>query len=98
MTHFFTLALGPHPQRELTLMPRLGFTVLGSARHPGAAAAPGAPAWPQALLHWRWGPTASTPTRGCRVGDPGPARTDADASPRIHSPRLGTPPRRGCRA
>src|SRR5207237_1690752 len=33
----FSLALGPHPQRELTLMPRLGFSGLGSA-------------WPQALL------------------------------------------------
>jgi hypothetical protein len=34
------LALGPHPQRELTLMPRLGFSLLGSA-------------WPQALLRFR---------------------------------------------
>src|SRR4029450_3498628 len=34
--HVPSLALGPHPQRELTLMPRLGFPVLGSA-------------WPQAL-------------------------------------------------
>jgi hypothetical protein len=33
----FSLAPGPHPQRELTLMPRRGFTVGGSA-------------WPQALL------------------------------------------------
>src|SRR6266581_1737715 len=46
----FSPALGPHPQRELTPMPRLGFSGLGSARHPSAAAAPGAPAWPQALL------------------------------------------------
>src|SRR5262245_57663964 len=34
-------------------MPRLGFTVLGSARHPSAAAALGAPAWPRALLSVR---------------------------------------------
>src|SRR5215471_8609232 len=34
---FFPLAPGPHPRRALSLMPRLGFTVLGSA-------------WPQALL------------------------------------------------
>ena len=41
---FFPLAPGPHPRRDLSLMPRLGFTVLGSA-------------WPQALFHWRRGPT-----------------------------------------
>ena len=34
---FFPMAAGPHPRRELTLTPRLGFTVLGSV-------------WPQALL------------------------------------------------
>src|SRR5262245_48665283 len=33
----FSLALGPHPQRELTLTPHLGFAGLGSV-------------WPQALL------------------------------------------------
>src|SRR5215510_1227895 len=33
----FPLAAGPHPRRVSSLMPRLGFTVLGSA-------------WPQALL------------------------------------------------
>src|SRR4051812_46376392 len=34
-THFFPLAAGPHPRRVLSLIPRLGFTVLGSG-------------WPQA--------------------------------------------------
>src|SRR3989441_8380904 len=46
------------------------------------------------FLHWRRGPTA--PQRGCRVGDPArSARTDADASPRIHtsSARRATPAR-----
>ena len=38
------LAVGPHPQRELTLMPRLGFAC------PRLGMAAGA-------LHWRWGPT-----------------------------------------
>jgi hypothetical protein len=33
----FSLALGPHPQRELTLILRVGFPVLRSA-------------WPQALM------------------------------------------------
>src|SRR5215475_7184911 len=58
----FSLAAGPHPRRALSLMPRLGFTVLGSA-------------WPQALF-----------TGG---GAPPPPRAFVDASPRIHSPRLG---------
>src|SRR5262245_37496488 len=44
IANFFPLAAGPHPRRALTLMPRLGFSVLGSA-------------WPQALFHWRRGPT-----------------------------------------
>ena len=35
--HIFSVALGPHPQRVLTLMLALGFTVLGLA-------------WPQALI------------------------------------------------
>src|SRR5262245_52468094 len=38
--NFFPLAAGPHPRRVPSLMPRLGFAVLGSA-------------WPQALFHWR---------------------------------------------
>src|SRR5262245_21825170 len=46
----FPLALGPHPQRDLSLTPRLGFTVLGSVR-------------PRALFHWRWGPTPSATFR-----------------------------------
>jgi hypothetical protein len=29
--YILSLALGPHPQRELTLMPRLGCAGLGSA-------------------------------------------------------------------
>ena len=37
LAHIFPLGLGPHPQRELTLMPRRGF--------PGRSSA-----WPQALL------------------------------------------------
>src|SRR5882762_581831 len=53
----FSLAPGPHPRRELTLMPRFGFT------SPRLGMAAGA-------FHWRRGPP--------------PARTDADASPRIH--------------
>src|SRR3989442_1631270 len=39
-----SLALGPHPQRELTLTPRRGFPC------PRLGVAAGA-------LHWRWGPT-----------------------------------------
>src|SRR5436309_7744935 len=41
-----SLALGPHPQRELTPMPRLGFPC------PRLGMAAGAN-----LIHWRWGPT-----------------------------------------
>jgi len=43
----FPLALGPHPQRELTLTPRLRISMSSGA------------VWPQALFHWRWGPTPS---------------------------------------
>src|SRR5262245_54869876 len=50
-----------YPRRALSLMPRLRFTVLGSA-------------WPQAPFHQRRLP---------------PPRAFADASPWIHSPRLG---------
>jgi len=58
------MALGPHPQRELTLMPRLGFACprLGTppqrgCRAGGPGMAAGAFYWPQALFHWRLGPT-----------------------------------------
>jgi hypothetical protein len=43
------MAAGPHPRRDLSLTPRRGFPVRGAARHPSAAAAVGAPVWPQAL-------------------------------------------------
>src|SRR5262245_11422578 len=46
---FFHWRWGPRPQSDLPLAPRLGFTVLGSARHPSAAGALGGPVWPQAL-------------------------------------------------
>src|SRR5262245_39199669 len=47
--NFFPLAPGPRPWRELPLTPRLGSPVLGTARHPSAAAALGGPVWPRAL-------------------------------------------------
>ncbi len=39
LVNFFPLAAGPHPRRELTLMPRLGFTC------PRLGMAAGASAW-----------------------------------------------------
>src|SRR5206468_3570475 len=53
---FFPLALGPHPQRELTLIPRLGFTVLGSV-------------WPPALTFLRRrGPPSARTERPAEAG------------------------------
>src|SRR5437879_4964713 len=75
MAYLSSLALGPHPQRALTLMPRSGFA------WPSLDIAAGA-------LHWRWGPP---PPLGCdhnelRRGSPKaapPTRTHADASLRL---------------
>ena len=60
----FCTGAGAPPQRELTLTPSLGFPCPRSV-------------WPQALLHWRWGPT--------------PARTDADTSLGFPCPRSAWP-------
>jgi len=73
------MALGPHPQRELTLMPRLGFPVLGSARHPSMAAG---------ALPWRCGPPPAANLRWCLASDShvlGSARHPSAAA------ALGTP-------
>src|SRR6266508_4210216 len=43
---FYSLALGPHPQRELTPMPRLGFACPRLGMAAGAS-----------TLHLAWGPT-----------------------------------------
>src|SRR3989475_12953713 len=66
---FHPLALGPHPQRELTLMPRLGLTRPRLGMAAGAFTGAGAP----------------------------PARTNADASPRIHTSSARRGRRRFCR-
>jgi hypothetical protein len=60
VTSFFSIALGPHPQRELTLMPRLGFPCpqLGMAAGAalllsivaGQASSPTCPSRPTCLL------------------------------------------------
>src|SRR5437762_5850062 len=74
---FFPLALGPHPQRELTVTPRRGevwpqaLFPLAAGPHPRHELTPtpsrGVPGrgsvWPQALFHWRRGPT---PAANCR--------------------------------
>src|SRR5204862_609294 len=61
-------ALGTPPRRELTLTPRLRIR------------SPPARCGRRRFLHWRRGPTASTPTRVPRWG-PRPPRTDADTAP-----------------
>ena len=58
LVNFFPVALGPHPQRELTPMPRFGFT------------------WPQLGM-------AAGAFFFTGAGAPPPARTDADAAPRL---------------
>ena len=86
----FCTGAGPHPQRELTLMPRLGFTCprLGMA---AGALCTGAGAPPPARTDADASPRIhmSSARHGRRrlstgAGAPPPARTDADASPRIH--------------
>src|SRR5262249_56972346 len=79
----------PPPQRELTLMPRLEFPVLGSARHPSAAAAPGAPArHPSAAA--APGAPARHPSAAAALG--APARHPSAAAAPGAPPRHPTPP------
>src|SRR5439155_25567125 len=60
-TQLFSMALGPHPQRELTLMPRLRVTRprLGTPPQRGCRAGDPGMAAGARLLYWRWGPTPS---------------------------------------
>src|SRR3989475_8412170 len=92
---FHPLALGPHPQRELTQMPRLGFACprLGMAAGAfctGAGAPPPARTYADASPRIRMSSARHGRGRFCTgAGAPPPARTDADTSPQIKSPRLG---------
>src|SRR3989475_6345799 len=55
----FSLALGPHPQRELTLTPRLGFPRPRLGAPPQRGCRAGGPGVAAGAFHWRWGPTPS---------------------------------------
>ena len=63
---FLSLALGPHPQRELTLMPRFGFPGLSSA-WPRALTIP-AMAKAEKIALWMRSRLASAGARGFIVG------------------------------
>ena len=55
----FSLALGPYPQRELSLTPRLGFTCPRLGAPPQRGCRAGGPGVAAGAFHWRWGHTPS---------------------------------------
>src|SRR3989449_1277513 len=59
ISHLFSLALGPHPQRELTLTPRLGFPRPRLGAPPQRGCRAGGPGVAAGAFHWRWGHTPS---------------------------------------